>query len=109
MSAHMSAHTSAHASAHACQCACRYAKDEQVAAQSKAFLMNDVTGHYPPNASYGAILLATALNETDPSKKDPWVAHTTYAPPNVPSNVPSNVLSNVPSNVPSNDPSNVPS
>jgi hypothetical protein len=59
------------------QVAAPYVTDERAAAQSKAFLMNDVTGHFPPNASYGAILLATPLNESTPST-GPWIAHTTY-------------------------------
>ena len=46
----------------------------------QAFLMDDVTGHYPPNASYGGILLAFALNASSvvAGTSGPWVAHTTY-------------------------------
>ena len=54
-----------------------YVPDENVAAQSKAHLMNDVTDHFPPNASYGGILLAKSLNDSTP-ETGPWIAHTTY-------------------------------
>lgn len=54
-----------------------YGSDERAALQAKQFLMNSVTGHFPPNASFGAILLATPMNETTPAT-GPWIAHTTY-------------------------------
>ena len=52
-----------------------YFKDEWAQLQADAFLLNDKTGYYPPNASYGAVLLAFPLNST---YTGPWVAHTTY-------------------------------
>jgi hypothetical protein len=55
-----------------------YFDDEWADIQAQAFLLNDVTGHYPPNASYGAVLLAAPLNESTPDT-GPWIAHTTYA------------------------------
>ena len=54
-----------------------YFQDEWAQKQADAFLLNDVTGHYPPNSSFGAILLARPLNTTA-TKIGPWVAHTTY-------------------------------
>jgi len=52
-----------------------YFKDEWAQLQADAFLLDDKNGHYPPNASYGAVLLAFPLNG---SYSGPWVAHTTY-------------------------------
>jgi hypothetical protein len=54
-----------------------YFDDDWAAKQADDFLLNDVTGYYPPNASFGAVLLAKPLNTTA-TKIGPWVAHTTY-------------------------------
>jgi hypothetical protein len=40
-------------------------------------LWDVLAGYYPPNASFGATLLAKPLNTTT-TKIGPWVAHTTY-------------------------------
>ena len=52
-------------------------EDDWAQKQADAYLLNSVTGHYPPNASFGAVLLAKPLNTTA-TKVGPWVAHTTY-------------------------------
>ena len=54
-----------------------YVEDANIALQTTTYLMNDVTGHFPPNASYGAILLAKSLRDSTP-ESGPWIAHTTY-------------------------------
>ena len=46
--------------------------------QADAYLLDDVNGYYPPNSSFGAVLLAKPLNTTA-TKIGPWVAHTTYS------------------------------
>lgn len=51
-------------------------KDEWATESADAWLLNSNYGFYPPNKTYGAPLLAQALNE---SKVQPWVAHTTGA------------------------------
>ena len=54
-----------------------YFDDDWAQRQADAYLLDDVTGYYPPNASFGAVLLAKPLNTTA-TKIGPWVAHTTY-------------------------------
>jgi len=43
---------------------------------AEEWLLNAEYGFYPPNASYGAVPLASPLNHTYPG---PWLAHTTKA------------------------------
>jgi hypothetical protein len=54
-----------------------YFDDDWAERQADSFLLNNITGYYPPNASFGAVLLAKPLNTTA-TKIGPWVAHTTY-------------------------------
>lgn len=49
-------------------------QDAWAATQADKWLLNDEYGFYPPNASWGAPLLASPLNDTHPG---PWLAHTT--------------------------------
>jgi hypothetical protein len=54
-----------------------YFDDEWAQIQADSYLLDPVSGYYPPNSSFGAVLLAKPLNTTA-TKIGPWVAHTTY-------------------------------
>jgi len=53
-----------------------YTTDSWAKEMADAWLLNAEYGFYPPNSTYGAVPLASPLNNTLPG---PWLAHTTKA------------------------------